>query len=61
MSVVGLPQYFDVLIENKINTMVKLRRNNQINLEMDQAATKNLGIPLKDMIKINKKLRSMGY
>lgn len=35
MSVVGLPQYFDVLIENKINTMVKLRRNNQINLEMD--------------------------
>lgn len=30
MNVVGLPQYFDLLVANKITTMAKLRRNHLI-------------------------------
>jgi hypothetical protein len=41
--------------------MAKLRSNNNNSIEIDGNEAKKLGIPLKDMIKINRELREMGY
>ena len=49
----GLIKYFPVLKENKILTLEKLKAVKEQDL-------KKLGIPLKDMVVINKKLRTMG-
>lgn len=54
-------QYYDALVANKITTLAKLRRIAWYKIEIDTEGAKKVGIPLKDMIKINKKLRDMGY
>lgn len=53
LEVMGLIKYFPVLKENKILTLEKLKAVKEPDL-------KKLGIPLKDMVVINKKLRTMG-
>lgn len=49
----GMEKYFQALRENKIFTLEKLKAVKEPDL-------KKLQIPLKDMVAINKKLRTMG-
>jgi hypothetical protein len=49
----GMEKYFPALKENKIFTLEKLKAVKEPDL-------KKLQIPLKDMVAINKKLRTMG-
>ena len=49
----GMVKYFPAFKENKILTLEKLKAVKEPDL-------KKIGIPLKDMVVINKKLRTMG-
>lgn len=35
MSVVGLPQYFELLVQNKVTSLAKLRRIKKFMIEID--------------------------
>ena len=56
----GMNQYLDRLVEYKIFTLPQLKGRKLSNKELKETDVKKIGIPIKDMVKINKKLRTMG-